>query len=84
MLPATALQYAGGYTMARCLHIDKKGQQCPEEAEANSVFCSAHETPPQVGFRLAAWRKFLFRIAALVLLLLILLQAYLLLKVTLD
>ena len=70
--------------MSRCLHIDNKGQQCPQEAGANSVFCSAHEAPLQVGFRLAAWRKFVFRIAALVLLLLILLQAYLLLKVTLD
>lgn len=72
------------YTMARCLHIDNKGRQCPEEAEANSGFCSAHEAPLPVGFRLAAWRKFVFRVAAVLLLFLILLQAYLLLKVALD
>jgi len=80
----TALQYTYSYTMTRCLHIDNKGQQCPQEAEANSAFCSAHEAPPQIGFRLAAWRKFLFRVAALILLLLILLQAYVLLKVALG
>lgn len=71
-------------SMSQCLHLEPSGRRCPREAEAGQPFCPAHQAQGTRGFSLAAWRKFVFRVAALVLLFLFALQCYLLLKAALG
>lgn len=71
--------------MGRCLHLDKRGRQCRGEA-GDSPFCRLHggdssEDSPGLGFSL---RRIVFRLAAALLLLTFLLQAYLLLRTALE
>lgn len=67
--------------MGQCLHLDASARQCKQQAAEGELFCWAHQSGdrPEV-----AWRKWVFRLAALVLLLLFVLQSYLLLKTLLG
>lgn len=61
----------------RCMHLDRRGWQCSAEALEGSEFCADHrpflgaeETEPNSG------RPLLYRLAAFVLLLIFLFNAY--------
>lgn len=57
--------------MGQCVHIEKDGSRCPHPAEESYLFCRWHiqlqlmeeEDPAR------RWRRFLFRVAALLILL---------------
>lgn len=63
--------------MNRCFHIDPSGRRCDGVAAEGSNFCLQHHAE---SVRPAQLRQWGFRLAALVLLLLVLLDLYVSLK----
>lgn len=63
--------------MTPCFHIDASGQRCNAPAAEGSIFCPQHNPESATAGQVRVWG---FRLAALVLLLLILLNLYLYVK----
>ena len=61
----------------RCMHLGRRGEQCPEQAMLGSNFCASHS--PLLDAEVREDRKrfpFVYRLAAFVLLLIFVLQGY--------
>ena len=63
--------------MTPCFHIDPSGGRCPEPAVEGSVYCLRHDPESAAPGRVRIWG---FRLAALLLLALLLFDMYLYLK----